>query len=100
MFSKNILNPDQIKTFTHDLQKASSIHLLMGIDEEGGSVSRIANNKNFHVTQYQNMAAIGQTNDQNQAYQVGQTIGITSKNIHLTLILLQLQMSIQIQITQ
>ena len=75
MFSKNILNPDQIKTFTHDLQKASSIHLLMGIDEEGGSVSRIANNKNFHVTQYQNMAAIGQTNDQNQAYQVGQTIG-------------------------
>ena len=48
---------------------------LLCIDEEGGRVSRIANNPNFHVKKYESMAAIGATGDPKNAYECGNTIG-------------------------
>ena len=50
-------------------------HPLLCIDEEGGRVSRIANNSNFHVKKYESMAAIGATGDPRNAYECGNTIG-------------------------
>ena len=50
-------------------------HPLLCIDEEGGRVSRIANNPNFHVKKYESMAAIGATGDPKNAYECGNTIG-------------------------
>ena len=50
-------------------------HPLLCIDEEGGRVSRIANNPNFHVKKYESMAAIGATGDPQNAYECGNTIG-------------------------
>lgn len=75
LFSKNITSPDQLKTFTSNLQESSKTPLFIGIDEEGGLVARIANSKNFDVPKYQNMASIGATGDPNNAYNVGKTIG-------------------------
>ena len=48
---------------------------LVCIDEEGGRVSRIANNPNFNVKKYESMAAIGATGDPKNAYECGNTIG-------------------------
>jgi beta-N-acetylhexosaminidase len=48
---------------------------LLCIDEEGGRVSRLANNPNFHVKKYESMAAIGATGDPHNAYECGNTIG-------------------------
>ena len=48
---------------------------LLCIDEEGGRVSRLANNPKFNVKKYESMSAIGATGDPNNAYECGNTIG-------------------------
>ena len=75
MFGKNITSPQQLTQYVDALQSASSTPLIMGIDEEGGSVSRIANSKGFNVKKYKSMAAIGATGDTQNAEDVGYTIG-------------------------
>lgn len=85
MFGKNIINPTQIKGFINELQDASKIPLFMGIDEEGGIVARIGNNKEFDVEKYDSMQAIGLTNDTRKAYDVGFTIGSYLKKYNFNL---------------
>ncbi len=75
MFSKNIIKPSQITTFTSQLQNASQTPLFMAIDEEGGLVSRIATNSSFQVKTYKNMTEIGKTKNPKKAQEVGKTIG-------------------------
>ena len=55
--------------------RALNGHPLLCIDEEGGRVSRIANNTNFNVKKYESMATIGATGDPQNAYECGNTIG-------------------------
>jgi len=55
--------------------RALNGHPLVCIDEEGGRVSRIANNPNFDVKKYESMASIGATGDPQNAYECGNTIG-------------------------
>ena len=63
--------------------RALNGHPLLCIDEEGGRVSRIANNPNFNVKKYESMAAIGATGDPQNAYECGNTIGIYLKHYGL-----------------
>ena len=60
--------------------RALNGHPLLCIDEEGGRVSRLANNPNFNVKKYESMAAIGATGDPNNAYECGNTIGTYLKH--------------------
>ena len=55
-FGKNITDPAQIKRFNNDLQAASQTPLFITVDEEGGRVSRLANNPAFDLPQYKNGA--------------------------------------------
>ena len=48
---------------------------FLSVDEEGGSVTRIAQNPAFPVTDVGNMADIGSTQDPQLAYQAGVTLG-------------------------
>ncbi len=69
LFSNNIKDPAQLKTFVGDL-KAMPSHPLLCIDEEGGIVARLANNKEFHLPKFANMtqlAASGKTNEVTEA---------------------------------
>lgn len=75
IFGKNISSPEQLKNFVSAMQQASSVPLLMGVDEEGGSVSRLANSPVFELPEYESMAAIGATGDVNAARDVGAAIG-------------------------
>lgn len=75
IFEKNIVSPTQLIGLIDDIKEQSQIPLLIGIDEEGGVVSRIANSKNFEVTKFDSMQSIGQTEDSKNAENVGFTIG-------------------------
>ncbi|MBN7773834.1 glycoside hydrolase family 3 protein [Clostridium aminobutyricum] len=75
IFQKNILSPAQLTDFIDEIQEQSKIPVFVGIDEEGGSVSRIANSKEFDVTKYESMETIGLTEDSKNAQNVGITIG-------------------------
>ena len=81
IFGKNISSPEQLKNFGAAMQQASSVPLLMGADEEGGSVARLANSPAFKteegyvLPQFKSMAEIGATGDTDAARTVGFTIG-------------------------
>lgn len=78
-FAKNIVNPEQLTEMTGNLNRysmgLSGVPMFLGIDEEGGKVSRIAGNENFDVQKISDMRVIGDTKDINQAYQAGSFIG-------------------------
>ena len=44
LFKENIVTADQTQRFIVDLQSCSKIPMFIGVDEEGGSVSRVGNN--------------------------------------------------------
>lgn len=73
-FSQNIVSPEQIAQFNRDLQAASDIPLLLAVDEEGGSVARLANTKAFKLPKYKSAAAVG-AKGATAAYEMGNTIG-------------------------
>lgn len=74
-FSRNIQGPDQLKEMLSKTQsyaeEIAGVPVFLGVDEEGGEVSRVAGNKNFSVTRYESMRAIGDSKDTSQAYDVG-----------------------------
>ena len=74
-FSYNLKNRTQVKEMISDMQKTAEIPLFIAVDEEGGSVARIANSKNMQTTKFPAMAEIGKTGDSKNAYHVGETIG-------------------------
>ena len=49
--------------------------MFLGVDEEGGTVARIASNSAFGVTDVGNMSDVGATGDSQNAYNAGSTIG-------------------------
>ena len=75
IFGKNIQSPFQLTEFISKMQQNSKIPLFLGVDEEGGSVSRIANTPGFDVQKFESMQAVGQTKDPEKALEVGLVIG-------------------------
>ena len=66
LFSRNLVNPEQIAKLTNDLQSlACDIPLLMAIDQEGGRVSRLPSD----FTIFPPAATIGQSGSTELAYQ-------------------------------
>ena len=74
-FSGNITSPEQITAFNTALQNASSIPLFLCVDEEGGTVARLANHKAFDLPKYKNAATVGASENPEDAREMGQTIG-------------------------
>ena len=74
LYAWNIDNETQLASIITDIRTLNGSPLLC-IDEEGGRVSRIANNPNFNVKKYESMAAIGATGNPQNAYECGNTIG-------------------------
>jgi len=74
LYAWNIDNESQLSRLISQIRSLNGQPLLC-IDQEGGRVSRIANNPNFNVKKYESMSAIGATGDPNNAYECGNTIG-------------------------
>ena len=74
LFAHNIESEEQLSNYISQIRKLNGSPLLC-IDEEGGSVARIANNQNFNVPKYESMAAIGGSGDPINAYNAANNIG-------------------------
>jgi len=75
LFSRNLVNPEQIATLTNDLQAvAGGIPLLMGIDQEGGRVSRLPSD----FTIFPPAATVAQSGSTQLAYQAA---AVTAKEL-------------------
>ncbi len=74
LFAHNILDPNQITTFTKQLHTLPDDPLLC-IDEEGGRVARIGRNPAFDVPHFESMGAVGATGNPDEAQNAGTEIG-------------------------
>lgn len=81
LFSRNIAGRKQTEKLITRLQENSSIPLFISVDEEGGDVARIANNKKMGTTVFQTMEEIGKTKDASYVYNMGETIGSEIKSL-------------------
>ncbi len=75
LFKENIKNPKQTKDLIKALQNHSGIPLWIGVDEEGGLVSRIGANPDMGFTPIAEAFEIGKTGDIKQAADMGQGLG-------------------------
>ena len=72
-FTKNMRTEEQLKSMIENSQLYARYPLFMAVDEEGGSVSRIA--ESGLAERVDSARVIGQTGDTGKAYQAGTTIG-------------------------
>lgn len=75
----NLTGSDQTKEMLSNMKNYSEeiagLPIFLGVDEEGGSVARIASNSAFGVTDVGNMSDVGATGDAQNAFNAGSTIG-------------------------
>ena len=83
-FDKNIVDAEQLTDMLSSTVSKSKYPLFLAVDEEGGSVSRVANSS-IEVVRVGDMAAIGETGDTAQAYEAGLTIGAYLKDLGFNL---------------
>lgn len=79
-FAKNIQDQEQITEMITNTVNWSKYPIFIGVDEEGGSVSRIAKSS-VEVTAVDSAEKIAATGDTEQAYQAGKTIAEYMKNL-------------------
>lgn len=75
MFQQNIDTAEQVQNFINDLQSNTQIPLFIGIDEEGGVVSRLQSSGKVGATKFPASQIVGDKNDSELAYSLGSVIG-------------------------
>jgi beta-N-acetylhexosaminidase len=81
LFKENIKDKEQVKTFIKDMQALSEIPLFIGVDEEGGIVSRIGINKEIVEVPFKSAFDIGKTGDTDIAYYEAERMGGVLKEL-------------------
>lgn len=74
-FAKNFENREQTETMLKNMQSYSKIPLFLGVDEEGGIVSRLGSNEAMEFKKQPPMREIGDTKDPEKAYIAGKELG-------------------------
>jgi len=85
VFAHNLASPRQVATFIEELQELTSQPLVIGIDHEGGTVSRFTTGGRLGATEVPPAAAIGATGDPNYAYLVGGLLGRELREVGITM---------------
>ncbi|OQY39471.1 MAG: hypothetical protein B6229_03710 [Spirochaetaceae bacterium 4572_7] len=75
LFSNNIVNDHQVETLIQEIQRDRDIPMFIGVDEEGGIVSRLGKNSNISVTHLPPALDIGNTGNVELAYNSGKILG-------------------------
>ncbi|MDE7283263.1 MAG: beta-N-acetylhexosaminidase [Lachnospiraceae bacterium] len=83
-FDKNIKSREQLTEMLSTTASSSKYPLFLAVDEEGGSVSRIANSK-IDVVKVDEMSVIGTSQDSVAAREAGTTIGTYLKELGFNL---------------
>lgn len=83
LFGRNIKNADQLLELINSLKEINSsnnkIPILLGVDEEGGRVSRMPS----EFVRLPSNGAIGQVNNSNFSYKIGEILGQEIKSFGL-----------------
>ena len=74
-FAKNLVDRAQAVELLANTQSYSEIPLLLGVDEEGGSVARVGSNPAMGTTAFDDMAVYGAAGDPQAVYEIGLTLG-------------------------
>ena len=85
-FTENIVSREQVSTMLNRMQEISKdrigLPIFLGIDEEGGRVSRLYESSINGIPYVQDMYTIGTSGDSGQAYQTGKIIGRYMKELN------------------
>lgn len=84
-FSQNLRDRAQSEALLGALQAGKGPGLLLAVDEEGGTVSRVGRNPAMGATRFGPMAQVGASGDPEQARAVGRTIGAELRELGFTL---------------
>lgn len=76
LMGDNIKSDGQVSELTEALQSNSEVPLWIGVDEEGGTVSRLGNASGISMNNVGTMRTIGATGDSAKAYAVGEELAI------------------------
>lgn len=68
LFARNLISREQTMALLADVQSASRLAPFLGVDEEGGTVSRVGANSAMGVTQLQDMSIYGASGDASALY--------------------------------
>lgn len=75
----NLVSEDQTKKLLENTKtmykEIADLPIFLTVDEEGGTVARIAGNDGFSIENVGSMNLIGESGDTDKAYEVGVTIG-------------------------
>ncbi len=82
-FSDNLISADQTREMIDNIQNFSrqrtGLGLFIGVDEEGGSVARVADN--LGTTAFEDMSVYGAEGDSQKAYEIGATLAQDLKSM-------------------
>lgn len=70
----NVESDGQVSALITMLQENSEVPLFIGVDEEGGTVSRLGNTAGISMGNVGSMRVIGSTGDSFKAYETGETL--------------------------
>ena len=68
LFARNLISREQTMALLADVQSASRLAPFLGVDEEGGTVSRVSANSAMGVTQLRDMSVYGASGDASALY--------------------------------
>lgn len=68
LFARNLISREQTVSLLADVKSASRLAPFLGVDEEGGTVSRVGANSAMGVTQLQDMSVYGASSDASALY--------------------------------
>lgn len=74
-FAKNLEDREQTVALLENTQSYAKIPLFLGVDEEGGTVSRVGSNPDMGVPSVGDTRSLGKQQDPAAAYAAGQDIG-------------------------
>lgn len=81
----NLVSTEQTTEMLTNMQniamERTGLPVFLSVDEEGGTVARVAKNEAFGVTDVGNMSDIGATGDLQKAYDAGASIGTYLKQL-------------------
>ena len=80
-FSYNLKDREQVVSMLQNTKSYSKIPLFLGIDEEGGDVSRAGSNPDLKITKHPPMKDIGASGDTTLAYNTGKTLATELKDL-------------------
>jgi len=80
-FTNNFENRKQTIDMIQKTQEYSAIPLFIGVDEEGGIVSRLGKKTEMGTTKHPPMQTIGETGNPEKAYEIGKTLATDLKEL-------------------